>query len=81
MIESEDSFRQAYVEAVREGELVMAACEAYFDELEEAECEDEDLGLLEMEARIDTLYKCKADKVNPVNKATSDGSVQKGIEN
>ena len=50
MIERENLFRQAYVEAVREGELVMAACEAYFDDLEQADHEDEDLGLLEMEA-------------------------------
>ena len=81
MIENEERFRHLYVEAIREGELVAAACESYFDEVEEADWEDGSLGMLEMEARIDTLYKRKADKVRPVNKPTDDGCVQKGIEN
>ena len=77
MIEIEEEFRKAYEEAQKEEEIV---AESGMESMKVEEKEWK-LGMLQLEANINTLYKRKADKVRPINKANNDGSVQKGIEN
>ena len=59
MIEIEEEFRKAYEEAQKEEEIV---AESGMESMKVEEKEWE-LGMLQLEANINTLYKRKADKV------------------